>query len=303
MWKTNGIIEKIHDINAAEANYAAIQIAVIICLAILAHFLVRLMQFVGDWLIRKSAAKKSPVGFVTHQPKFVTLTGLITSALTLIIYSIAVGFILSVLGMNTQQFIATYLATASVVGFAVGFGSQGLVQDMITGLTLIFTNTLEVGDMVDVGGQVGRVEKIGLRFTELRNFYNQQVFLPNRNISNIARFPRGGVHAYVDVQIPANADRAKVMAAVKQATQGMWKQFGAIIMREPEVSDPQTIAIDKSEFVRAEFKLWPGQGALIETTFRQRLVTLLKQFDPSYADWKIVVTYRATDLAQANVSI
>jgi len=303
MWKTNGIIEKFHDINAANANYAAIQIAVIICLAILAHFLVRLMQFIGDWLIRKSAAKKSPVGFVTHQPKFVTLTGLITSALTLVIYSIAVGFILNVLGMNTQQFIATYLATASVVGFAVGFGSQGLVQDMITGLTLIFTNTLEVGDMVDVGGQVGRVEKIGLRFTELRNFYNQQVFLPNRNISNIARFPRGGLHAYVDVQIPASADRTKVIAAVKQATQGMWAQFGAIIMREPEVSDLQSVAINKHEFVRVEFKLWPGQGALVETTFRQRLVTLLKQFDPNYADWMVVVTYRATDLAQANVSI
>jgi small-conductance mechanosensitive channel len=303
MWKTNGIIEKLHDLNAETARHTAIHIAAIICLAILAHFLVRFMQFIGDWLIRKSAAKKSPVGFVTHQPKFVTLTGLITSALTLVIYSIAVGFILYELGMNTKQFIATYLATASVVGFAVGFGSQGLVQDVITGLTLIFTDTLEVGDMVDVSGQVGRVEKIGLRFTELRNFYNQQVFLSNRNIANIARFPRGGIHAYVDVQIPANADRAKVIAVVKQATQGMWEQFGAIIMREPEVSDLQSVAINKHEFVRVEFKLWPGQGALIETTFRQRLVTLLKQLDPNYADWMVVVTYRATDLAQANVSI
>jgi len=299
----NGIFEKIHGIDAEKANYAAIQIAVIVCLAILAHFLVRLMQFVGDWLIRKSAAKKSPVGFVTHQPKFITLTGLITSGLTLVIYSIAVGFVLNVLGMNTQQFIATYLATASVVGFAVGFGSQGLVQDVITGLTLIFTNTLEVGDMVDVSGQVGRVEKVGLRFTELRNFYNQQVFLSNRNIANIARFPRGGIHAYVDAQIPANADRAKEIATVKQAAQAMWEQFRAIILREPDVSDLQPGKEGMGDFVRVEFKLWPGQGALIETTFRQRLVTLLKQFDPNYADWMVVVTYRATDLAQANVSI
>jgi moderate conductance mechanosensitive channel len=261
------------------------------------------MQFIGDWLIRKSAAKKSPVGFVTHQPKFVTLTGLITSALTLVIYSIAVGFVLSVLGMNTQQFIATYLATASVVGFAVGFGSQGLVQDVITGLTLIFTDTLEVGDMVDVSGQVGRVEKVGLRFTELRNFYNQQVFLSNRNIANIARFPRGGIHAYVDVQIPTNADRTKVIAVVKQAAQGMWEQFPAIILREADVSDLQTGKAETRDFVRVEFKLWPGQGALVETTFRQRLITLLKQFDPNYADWMVVVTYRATDLAQTNVSI
>jgi small-conductance mechanosensitive channel len=301
MWK--GIFKRIHEINAQDARDAATQIAAIVCLAILAHFLVRLMQFMSDWLIRKSAAKKSPVGFVTHQPKFVTLTGLITSALTLVIYSVALGFILSVLGMDTKEFIATYLATASVVGFAVGFGSQGLVQDVITGLTLIFTDTLEVGDMVDISGQVGRVEKVGLRFTELRNFYNQQVFLTNRNIANIARFPRGGIHAYVDVQLPATADRPKVIAVVKQAAHGMWEQFRAIILREPEVSDLQSATTEVREFVRVEFKLWPGQGALIETAFRNRLVTLLKQFDPNYADWMVVVTYRATDLAQTAVSI
>jgi len=301
MW--NDILQKFHEIDAEKARKAAIQIASIVCLAIVAHFLVRLMQFIGDWLIRKSAAKKSPLGFVTHQPKFVTLTGLITSGLTFIIYSVALGFILSVLGMPTRQFVATYLATASVVGFAVGFGSQGLVQDVITGLTLIFTDTLEVGDMVDVSGQVGRVEKVGLRFTELRNFYNQQVFLSNRNISNIARFPRGGIHAYVDAQRPANADRAKVIAVVKQAAHGMWEQFRAIVLQEPEVYELPSQMAGTDGFIRVDFKLWPGQGGLIETTFRQRLVTLLKQFDTNYADWMVVVTYRATDVAQTNVSI
>jgi small conductance mechanosensitive channel len=199
--------------------------------------------------------------------------------------------------------VATYLATASVVGFAVGFGSQGLVQDVITGLTLIFTDTLEVGDMVDISGQVGRVEKVGLRFTELRNFNNQQVFLSNRNIANIARFPRGGIHAYVDVQIPANGDNAKVAEVVKLTAQGMWEQFKAIIMQEPEISKVQSATAGMREFIRVEFKMWPGQGGLVETTFRQRVLTALKQFDPNYADWMVVVTYRANELADAAVSI
>jgi len=142
-----------------------------------------------------------------------------------------------------------------------------------------------------------------LRFTELRNFYNQQVFLSNRNIANIARFPRGGIHAYVDAQVPPNADRAKVIAVAKQAAHGMWEQFGAIVLKEPEVTERQSPMPHAHDFVRVDFKLWPGQGALIETTFRQRLVTLFKQFDPNYADWMVVVTYRATDLAQTNVAI
>jgi moderate conductance mechanosensitive channel len=297
------IFDKIHAMDTHKASYVAITIAVIVCLAILAHFLVRLLQYLSNWLIRKSAAKKSPVGFVTHKPKFVTLTGLITSALTLVIYSVGLGFILNVLGMNTQQFVTTYLATASVVGFAVGFGSQGLVQDVITGLTLIFTDTLEVGDMVEISGQVGRVETVGLRFTELRNFNNQQVFLSNRNIANIARFPRGGLHVYVDVQIPANADPGKVSAIITQVTKGMWEQFKAVILHEPDLSEVHSAKPDLREFIRVDFRVWPGQGALIENTFRQRIIFTLKQFDPGYTDWMVPVTYRAIDLMEKNVSI
>src|SRR5690606_31536312 len=150
-------------------------------------------------------------GFVTQKPKFITLTGLVASALTFIIYSVALGFILHVFGVNSQKFLTTYLATASVIGLAVGFGSQGLVQDVVTGLTLIFSDTLDVGDMIEVSGQVGRVERVGLRFTRLTNFLNQQVFVPNRTIMSIVRFPRGGVPAYADVQIPERSDRAEVV--------------------------------------------------------------------------------------------
>jgi small conductance mechanosensitive channel len=174
---------------------------------------------------------------------------------------------------------------------------------VITGLTLIFTDTLEVGDLVEISGQVGRVETVGLRFTELRNFYNQQVFLSNRTIANIARFPRGGVQAYVDVQIPASADKAKAVAAASRVAKGMWEQFKAIVLREPELSEVHPAKPDEREFVRVQFKIWPGQGPLIETTFKQRVTEAMKRLDPNYADWMVVVTYRAIDLAGTNVSI
>jgi small conductance mechanosensitive channel len=286
------------------ASHIAINIVQIVCLALLAHFIIRLIQYVIAWLIRKSAAKKSPVGFVVQQPKFITLTGLVTGALTLVLYSVAGGFILWRLGIDPHQFLTTYLATASVVGFAVGFGSQGLIQDVITGLTLIFTETLEVGDMVEVSGYIGRVERVGLRFTELRNFFNQRVFLSNRNISNISRYPRGGIDAFVDVQIPAKVEREKVAEAVQRVAMGMQQQFPAIILREPEISAVEPARPDTREFMRVQFKLWPGQGPLIENSFRQRLVDALKQLDPGYADWMVVVTYRATGLpGRESVSI
>lgn len=280
-----------------KATEIVTHILVIICIAVLAHFIIRLIQYFIDWFVRKSAARKSPVGFVTQQPKFITLSGLITGALTLVLYAIALGFILNYLGMDSRQLVATYLGATSTIGFAIGFGSQGLIQDVITGLTLIFTDTLEVGDMIEVAGYIGRVERVGLRFIQLRNFLNQEVFLTNRNISNFSRYPRSGVGAYVDVQMPVNADRAKVAEAVTRVAKGTWQQFNAIILREPEISEIQASKPDSREFLRVEFKLWPGQGALIETQFRQRLVDALKQFDPNYADWMIVVTYRTSGLA------
>lgn len=277
-----------------EASYVILKIAVIVCIAFLAHFLIRLIQTVVDRLIRRSAAKKSAVGFVVQQPKFITLTGLITGALTLALYSVALGFILKVgFDVDPKQFLATYLATASVVGFAVGFGSQGLIQDVITGLTLIFTQTLQVGDMIESSGYIGRVERVGLRFIELRTFYDQKVFLSNRNISNISRYPRDGVHAYVDVQLPAKADRAKLTEALNHVAKGMWEQFRAIILGEPELLDIQPAGPDARGFLRIEFNIWPGQGALIENTFRQRVVETVKQFEPSYGDSMVIVTYRA----------
>ena len=102
------------------------------------------------------------------------------------------GLVLQEFGVN----LTAYLASASVVGLAISFGSQGLVQDIVIGLTLIFWDAMDVGDMVEITGTtnvIGRVEEIGLRFTKLINFYNQEVFVPNRTIANVSRFPHGGV--------------------------------------------------------------------------------------------------------------
>jgi moderate conductance mechanosensitive channel len=276
------------------------RIIAVAVLTLVAHLLVWVVRFVSDWIVRKSAAKKSPIGFVTRQPKFITFTGLVSSALTFTIYFLALGYILvNVFHLN----LTAYLATASVIGLAVGFGSQGLVQDIVTSLTLILSDTMDVGDMIEVSGQIGRVEKVGLRFTELTNFLNQQVFIPNRMIAHIARFPQRGIHAFVDIQIPAKADRKQLAESIHRIARGMWIEFDAIILGEPELSEVQTVEAGAWSFIRVQFRIWPGQGALLETTFRQRIVDLMKSTEPGYMDWMVPVTYRANALSTTEVTI
>lgn len=272
------------------------RLLLIIGLAIFTHLAVTAVRRVSEWLIYKSHEKKNPLGFVTEQPKFITVTRLVVSGVTFVIYFFALGLILQELcDIN----LTAYLASASIIGLAISFGSQGLVQDIVSCLTLIFCDTMDVGDLVEIAGTTnvsGRVEKIGLRFTKLVNFYHQQVLIPNRTIANVSRFPPGGVDAYGDVQFPAGVDTEKVFPIVEGIAKGMQEQFGAIILSDPEMEKLEPAAGGTGSFLRVHFKIWPGQWSLIETTFRMRVVSALKTFDPNYAEWQVPVTYRAQSI-------
>jgi len=294
---TDTVVAHIYRYFAHQESSTGTRILLILVVALLAHVLVKIVRHISEWFIYKSQAQKSPLGFVAQQPKFITLTRLIVSGVTFVIYFFAIGLILQEFGVN----LTAYLASASVVGLAISFGSQSLVQDLIIGLTLIFSDTMDVGDLVEIAGTttvIGRVEEIGLRFTVLRNFYNQVIFIPNRTIANVSRFPHGGVFAYADIQIPPGAEQEKALQTVENVTRGMWRQFGAIILSEPALSPVETAQGGGWNFVRVHFKIWPGQGSLIETTFRQQMVSAMKTFAPNYADWQVAVTYRAVTAAK-----
>ncbi len=275
-----------------------VHILIIIGLAIGVHCAVRFVRYFSELLITKSHEKKNPFGFVTQQPKFLTLTRLIVSTVTFAIYALAIYLIL-ILEYPNSSTLKTYLGSAAVVGLALSFGLQGLVQDVVTGITLIFSDAMDVGDIVDLmNGVIGRVERIGLRFTKVINFYNQEIFVPNRNIANVSRFPQHGIWAYADVQVPLKADQAAVVHAIEGVAKGISAQFGAIILTDPILGNVQTTP-GNWNYLRVQFKIWPGQNAVIETTFVSQMVNAMKAFDPAYANWQVVVTYRAMTQTRA----
>lgn len=270
-----------------------VRLLLIVTLAVLAHGTVKFVRGASEWMLTKSRVQKGPIAAVAQTPKFDTVTRLIVSGLAFVIYFVGIGLIFQEFGFS----LTTYLASASVVGLAISFGSQGLIQDIVIGLTLIFWDAMDVNDMVEVAGStgsvIGRVEEIGMRFTKIVNFYNQTIFIPNRTIGNVSRFPHGGVDAYADPQIPKGADAQKAAQIVEKIAVHMWDQFGAIILAEPIIGRVEAIEEGGKSFVRVHFKIWPGQGSLIETTFRQEVVNAMREIDPNYADWQVPVTYRA----------
>lgn len=286
------VVEEVFHYFSGHELSPGLRLALIVVLAALVHLLVKSIRNFSEWLIKKGQAGKNPLGFVTQQPKYNTFVQLLASSMTFVVYFVAIGLFLQELGINLKA----YLASASIVGLAISFGSQGLVQDVVISLTLIFSDAMDAGDLVEIAGTVvvvGRVEQIGMRFTTLRNFYNQVVFIPNRTIANVSRFPQGGVYAYPDIQIPTMAEQEKAVQIIESVAKGMWGQFGAIILSEPVIGPVETAQGGGWNYVRVHFKIWPGQGSLIETTFRQQMVKAMKTLDPDYADWQVAVTYRA----------
>jgi small conductance mechanosensitive channel len=272
----------------------AIHVAIIVALAFVVHLIVKLITNFSETVIIRSHEKKNRLGFVTQQPKFITLTRLIVSTVTFVVYAVAIYIILA-LEFPSDNTLKTYLGSAAVVGLALSFGVQGLIQDVVTGITLILSDAMDVGDTVDLmNGAIGRVEEIGLRFVKITNFYNQRIFVPNRNITNVSRFPHSGILAYADVQIPANVDQSAVVQIIENVSKATWTQFGAIILAEPLFSKVHSTP-GNWNYLRVQFKIWPGQNAIIETTFLNQMVAAMKKFDANYANWQIVVTYRAIE--------
>jgi small conductance mechanosensitive channel len=202
-------------------------------------------------------------------------------------YFVAVGMVLKEFGIS----LTAYLASATIIGLAVGFGSQGLVQDVVTGLTVIFSDLFDVGDMVEIAGQTGIVQKIGIRFTVLNNFMGAEVFIPNRTITNVVKYERGYVRAIADINLLGDSVRAeKIEDRVRSLVEATYEQFPGILITPPSIEGRIKTSAGK-EFLRVKFRIWPGQGGPLEAGFKREVLESLKVIDSSYSDWMVVLTY------------
>jgi small-conductance mechanosensitive channel len=272
---------------------APLRILGFVLIAVLSHFKVRAIRKLDEWILTLRVRKEIPVQetFTRKFPKTATLLTILVSSITFSIYFVAVGFILREFKVSLKA----YLASASVIGLAVGFGTQGFVQDVISGLTLIFSDALNIEDVFEISGQVGRVEKIGLRFTTIVNFRGQRLSLPNRNIGMISRFHRGVIRAYVDIQIPPEVEEKSVTKALKTVAEATHSQHKAVIVSEPVILGVFPVENMAWKYLRIKFSVWPGQESLIDSIFRQRMIAMMKQYTPEYADWMVVASYKVQE--------
>jgi small conductance mechanosensitive channel len=242
-------------------------------------------------LIRKLASIAVVSQHVKQHQKLRSIATLATSAAVFTLYFLAIGLILREFGVS----IKAYLASASVIGLAVGFGSQGIVQDVVTGLTFIFSDLIDVGDLVQVSGQTGIVKAITMRFVELEDPMGAVVFIPNRTIGNVTNYTRGYLRCIVDVTLCGNEEQRKAIEALAlRQMNTTHTQFPRINLSPPSSEGRITFGAQK-EVLRIKFRIWPNRQQPIETSFLQELLASITALEPEYKPYMVSISYEVED--------
>ena len=140
-----------------------------------------------------------------------TLLPLFRTALVITVVVVAGLMVLSEVGVN----IAPLLAGAGIIGVAIGFGSQKLVQDVITGVFLLLENTMQVGDIVRVGDQSGTVESLSVRTIRLRTEDGSVVVMPFSGVSTVVNMTRDFSRAVISVNVATTENVDHVLDAMR----------------------------------------------------------------------------------------
>jgi len=133
--------------------------------------------------------------------------------------------------------IAPIIASAGIVGLAVGFGAQNLVRDIISGFFLILENQVRVGDVAIINGTGGLVEKINFRTVVLRDLAGIVHIFPNGTITTLSNMTNEWSAFILDIGVAYKEDTDKVIAIMKEVGHGMFEDevFGKLLLEEPEI--------------------------------------------------------------------
>ena len=235
--------------------------------------LVLLLAWVVLWLSRRAIRIfKAYMIRQTDNPeelKRVETLGRVFRYIASVGISIVAGMlVLSELGIS----IAPILATAGVVGIAVGFGAQSLVKDYFTGFFLLLENQVRQGDVVEAGGKAGLVEEMTLRYIRMRDYDGNVHFIPNGIVTTVTNMSREFAFAVIDVGVAYREDLDEVMETMGRVAAGLRADelYGPKILGEFEMAGVEKWD-DSAVMIRCRFKVLPLEQWGVRREFLRRL--------------------------------
>ncbi len=202
-----------------------------------------------------------------------TLSSVIRNLLNVAVLIIALMTVLGQLGVE----IGPILAAAGIVGLAIGFAGQSLVKDFINGFFILLWDQIRVGDVVEVSGRGGLVEKINLKMTVLRDLAGNVHFVPNSNIDVVMNMTKDYSRYVFDIGVAYREDVDEVIEVLKEIDTELQNDpdFKEDILEPLEIFGLNKFD-DSAIIIRARIKTKPIKQWRIGREFNRRLK---KKFD------------------------
>lgn len=235
--------------------------------------LVTVLIALGVWeaanaAIHRHLAKLEKQAQIARSARLRTLLPLLRSGLMITILIVAGLMILSEIGLN----IAPLLAGAGIVGVAIGFGSQKLVQDLITGIFLLLENAMQVGDVVEVAGQGGVVESLSVRTIRLRSENGSVHVIPFSSVTTVTNMTKDYSRAVINAGVAYKEDYDQVVEVLRAIAKEMRAdpQWRSVILDDLEVWGLDQLG-DSSVVIKCRIMCTPFGRWSVQREFNRRM--------------------------------
>lgn len=250
MEKLRDLISRIH---WDTMIFSSLRIALILVLGWVALTVVKIaLRRMESLLVERAQGEGEAAGEAAKRAE--TLAKLMRQAAIIVIWAMIVLMILREVGVE----IAPILASAGVVGLAVGFGAQNLVRDLITGFFMILENQVRVGDVAVVNGTGGLVERINLRTIVLRDVSGVVHVFPNGTINTLANVTREWSAYVFTVGVAYKEDTDKVVEVMRRVGAELKQDeaFGPFMVDDIEIFGVDAFA-DSAVNIKGRIKTVP----------------------------------------------
>jgi small-conductance mechanosensitive channel len=224
-------------------------------------------QMLRRWMLRAIRSQER----LRHEPRkqAITLIEIAAWGISVMIVGAAVLMLLSEFGVN----IAPLLASAGVVGLAVGLGAQTLAKDLIGGLFVLLENQYAVGDTIRVGTLSGQVERLTLRTTCVRDGTGQLHIIPNGEVRIVSNLTKEWSVALVDLRVAYEEDLDHVFHVLEESVEAFAQdpRFTSQLLEAPQVLGPTPLN-DWAVNVRVMVKTEPGKQDVITRELQKRIL-------------------------------
>ncbi len=201
-----------------------------------------------------------------------TIGSVLTSIVSFVVWGIAFVLVLGEFGLDLTPIIAS----AGVLGVAVGFGAQNLVKDFLSGVFMLLEDQYGVGDVVDLGSATGTVESVGLRITTVRDVAGTVWYVRNGEIDRVGNSSQGFAVAVVDVPVGYATDVNQALNLLSEVATTASSEAPLVsdVLEAPQVLGVQGMSKDAIT-LRLTVKVRPARQWAAQRELRRRIMAVL----------------------------